>query len=384
MPTACINFADMTLSSISILNFKNIVESSLNFSSNLNCFIGDNGMGKTNILDAIYYLSFCKSCNAQGDMAILRHGADFMLVQGKYERRHEQEDVVIGFKPGKKKNVKRNGKEYKKLSEHIGLLPLVMVSPMDWELVRGTGEERRKFMDQIISQGNKEYMDCLIRYGKGIENRNAMIRQGFRDPILFETVETAICKAAAYIYSVRCSWIEEFSPIFMNYYRSISNSAEKVSLKYKSHLNEMTMEELLKRNREKDMVMGYTTGGLHRDDIELMLDSHSMRKIGSQGQCKTYTVAMRLAQYDFLKKTNGITPLLLLDDIFDKLDAKRVESIIRVVSDDTFGQIFITDTNRTHLDNIIRSIGKDYKMFKVENGDCKEIESEKEATDEKK
>lgn len=374
----------MTLSSISILNFKNIVESSLNFSSNLNCFIGDNGMGKTNILDAIYYLSFCKSCNAQGDMAILRHGADFMLVQGKYERRHEQEDVVIGFKPGKKKNVKRNGKEYKKLSEHIGLLPLVMVSPMDWELVRGTGEERRKFMDQIISQGNKEYMDCLIRYGKGIENRNAMIRQGFRDPILFETVETAICKAAAYIYSVRCSWIEEFSPIFMNYYRSISNSAEKVSLKYKSHLNEMTMEELLKRNREKDMVMGYTTGGLHRDDIELMLDSHSMRKIGSQGQCKTYTVAMRLAQYDFLKKTNGITPLLLLDDIFDKLDAKRVESIIRVVSDDTFGQIFITDTNRTHLDNIIRSIGKDYKMFKVENGDCKEIESEKEATDEKK
>ena len=142
-------------------------------------------MGKTNILDAIYYLSFCKSCNVQGDMAILRHGADFMLVQGKYERRQEQEDVVIGFKPGKKKNVKRNGKEYKKLSEHIGLLPLVMVSPMDWELVRGTGEERRKFMDQIISQSNKEYMDCLIRYGKGIENRNAMIRQGFRDPILF-------------------------------------------------------------------------------------------------------------------------------------------------------------------------------------------------------
>lgn len=381
MPIACINFACMTLSSISILNFKNIVESSMSFSSNLNCFIGDNGMGKTNILDAIYYLSFCKSCNIQGDMAILRHGADFMLVQGKYERRQEQEDVVIGFKPGKKKNVKRNGKEYKKLSEHIGLLPLVMVSPMDWELVRGTGEERRKFMDQIISQSNREYMDCLIRYGKGIENRNAMIRQGFRDPILFETVETSICKAAAYIHSVRCSWIEEFSPIFMNYYRSISNSAETVSLKYRSHLNDMTMEELLSHNREKDMVMGYTTGGLHRDDIELMLDSHPMRKIGSQGQCKTYTVAMRLAQYDFLKKTNGITPLLLLDDIFDKLDAKRVESIIRVVSDDTFGQIFITDTNRTHLDNIIRSIGKDYKMFKVENGDCREIESGKEMID---
>ena len=363
-----LNFARMILRSISILNFKNIAEAQLDFSSNVNCFIGDNGMGKTNLLDAIFYLSFCKSYTGMGDAALLQHDADFMLVQGKYDRRGQDEEISIGFKPGKRKAVKRGGKEYDKLSRHIGLLPLVMVSPMDWEMIRGTGEDRRRFVDQIISQGDSEYMSHLIKYARAIENRNVMLRRGFRDPLLFESIEQQISTSATYIHQSRTAWVEEFSPIFLQYYRQISDSAETVSLAYRSHLNQSAMQQLLNANRERDSVLGYTSTGVHRDDIELLLDDHPMRKIGSQGQCKTYTVAMRLAQYDFLKRMSGITPLLLLDDIFDKLDAHRVENIIGVVAGDTFGQIFITDTNRTHLDHIIRRVGKDYRTWSVKAG----------------
>ena len=295
----------MTLRDISILNFKNIAEASLDFSDNVNCFIGDNGMGKTNLLDAIYYLSFCKSYTGQGDSSLLRHGADMMMVQGRYLRREQEESVSIGYKPGRRKVVKRGGKEYDKLSRHIGLLPLVMVSPADWELIRGTGEERRRFVDQIIAQGDGEYMAHLIRYARGVENRNVMLRRGLRDPLLFETIEQQLCVSATYIHRARIAWIEEFSPIFLEYYRQISASAETVSLSYRSHLNDgVAMQEVLDRNRGRDAVLGYTSVGVHRDDVELMLDGHPMRKIGSQGQCKTYTVAMRLAQYDFMKRTN--------------------------------------------------------------------------------
>ena len=367
----------MILRSISILNFKNIAEAALDFSENVNCFIGDNGMGKTNLLDAIYYLSFCKSHAGLGDAALLRHDADFMLVQGHYSRRGQDEDISIGFKPGgsKRKSVKRGGKEYAKLSQHIGLLPVVMVAPSDWDLIRGTGEERRRFMDQIIAQGDCEYMAHLIKYARAVENRNVMIRRGFRDPLLFETIEHQLDVSATYIHDSRQQWVETFSPIFLEYYRQISNSAETVSLSYRSHLNEKPMRQLLDCNRERDMVLGYTSAGVHRDDVELLHGGYPMRKIGSQGQCKTYTVALRLAQYDFLKRTGGIAPLLLLDDIFDKLDAHRVENIIRVVAGNTFGQIFITDTNRTHLDRIIRRVGKDFSTWSVADGKFTLVES---------
>lgn len=365
----------MILHSISILNFKNIAEATLCFSRNVNCFIGDNGMGKTNLLDAIYYLSFCKSYAGMGDSSLLRHESNFMLVQGRYERRGRDEEISIGFKPGKRKSVKRGGKEYDKLSKHIGLLPLVMVSPADWELIRGTGEERRRFVDQIIAQGDGEYMAHLISYARAVETRNTMLRQGFRDPLLFEAIEQQMAKSATYIHRARTEWVNEFSPIFLEYYRHISDSAETVGLNYRSHLNEADMQQVLDRNRERDGMLGYTSAGIHRDDVELLLDGHQMRKIGSQGQCKTYTVAMRLAQYDFLRRMSGITPLLLLDDIFDKLDAHRVKNIIGVVAGETFGQIFITDTNRTHLDGIVRKVGKDYRTWNVKNGSFSLIES---------
>ena len=250
---------------------------------------------------------------------------------------------------------------------------------MDWELIRGTGEERRRLMDMIISQSNPEYLATLIKYGKAIENRNIMIKKGYRDAILFETVEEQICTTAHYIHNCRKTWIEEFSPIFMDYYHKISGSAETVNLSYNSHLNDMTMSDLLSLNRERDIALGYTSTGIHRDDIDLLLSDHSMRKIGSQGQCKTYTVALRLAQYDFLKRVSGITPILLLDDIFDKLDTHRVENIISMVSNDSgFGQIFITDTNRSHLDEIIKHIGSDYHIFEVNNGNITPLDTGKE------
>lgn len=330
-------------------------------------------MGKTNMLDAIYYLSFCKSYVNQGDAMTMRHGSDFMMLKGIYQRRNEPEEISCGLQTGKRKVLKRNGKEYQRLSQHIGLLPLVMVSPMDWELIRGSGEERRKFVDQIISQSDNEYLTCLIRYTKAIESRNTLLRQGYSDAILFETVEEQIIATSTYINKARSKWIEEFSPIFLKYYRAIADSNEFVRLIYRSALNEMPMRELLNSNRKKDVIMNYTTQGIHRDDIDLLLGEHSMRKTGSQGQCKTYTIALRLAQYDFIKSQSGITPILLLDDIFDKLDAQRVENIISIVANSNFGQIFITDTNRTHLDEIIRKVGSDYKIYSVVNGECSEV-----------
>ena len=277
--------------------------------------------------------------------------------------------------------MKRNGKDYKRLSEYVGLLPLVMISPLDWDLIRGGGDERRRLMDQIISQGNKQYLDALIRYNKALEQRNSMIRHDYRDALLYESVEQVMETTATYIHEQRKQWIDEFAPIFMRYYNAIAGDQEQVRLGYKSHLSEMTMRQLLNANRDRDMLLGYTSRGVHRDDIELWLGSHSMRKTGSQGQCKTYTIALRLAQFEFLKKYTSTTPILLLDDIFDKLDEARVVSIINVVSNSQdFGQIFITDTNRTHLDEIIAMMSGDYVMMAVENGDITTIASHQEET----
>lgn len=360
----------MTLEQLTILNYKNIAEAQLQFSPKVNCLIGYNGMGKTNVLDAIYYLSYCKSFTSSNEHnAAINHAAEFLMLQGRYSRKGSPEEIALSVQRGKRKTMKRNGKDYKRLSEHIGLLPLVMVSPLDWDLIRGGGDERRRLMDQIISQGNHQYLDALIRYNKALEQRNSMIKHDYRDPLLYESVEQAMDSAAIVLHQARKQWLDEFSPIFMRYYQAIAGDAEQVRLSYKSHLSEMTMQQLLNANRDRDMIMGYTTRGVHRDDIDLWLGEHLMRKTGSQGQCKTYTIALRMAQFEFLKKYTGTTPILLLDDIFDKLDEQRVVSIINVVSNSKdFGQIFITDTNRTHLDEIISMMSGDYTMFAVDNG----------------
>ena len=358
----------MILHSISILNYKNIAEASLEFSPKVNCLIGNNGMGKTNILDAIYYLSYCKSSTGQTDSSVITHGASEMLLQGRYTRRDADEHISMGMRRGQRKVARRNGKEYKRLSQHIGLLPLVMVSPADSDLIRGAGEERRRLMDVIISQSNSEYLNAIIAYGKALEQRNAMIKKECHDPVLYEAVEHQMAQTASLIHSVRRQWIAQFEPIFMRYYSAIAGDGETVHLSYKSHLNEGTMEQLLEASRQRDFILGHTTRGVHRDDIELLLGDFSMRKTGSQGQCKTYTIALRMAQFEFLKAHTATTPILLLDDIFDKLDASRVENIVKIVSDARFGQIFITDTNRTHLDKIVKQVSGSYAMYVVDNG----------------
>ena len=363
----------MILDSLSIINFKNVAQAQLQFSPGVNCLIGDNGMGKTNILDAIYYLSFCKSYINQSDSSVITHNEPFMMLQGKYSRRGATEDITLSLQRGKRKVVKRGGKEYQRLSQHIGLLPLVMVSPMDWDLIRGASEERRRFMDQIIAQNDKEYLDALIRYNKALEQRNSMIKNNFGDPLLYETVEAAMCATAQQVHQARKAWLDTFTPIFMHYYNAVAGEGETVSLKYDSALNDHSMRELLDAHRQRDLVLGYTSHGVHRDDLELLLGDHSMRRTGSQGQCKTYTIALRMAQYELLREGNPTTPILLLDDIFDKLDAHRVERIVDVVASDRFGQIFITDTNRTHLDQIMARLDGDHSMMTVACGQCTPI-----------
>ena len=245
----------MNLENITIVNFKNLVECQLDFSPNINCFIGNNGMGKTNVLDAIYYLSFVKSCSNVSDQLVLNHAADYMMLRGRYSRCGEPLEVAMAYQKGKRKTLKRDGKEYKRFSQHIGLLPLVMVSPMDWDLIRGSGEERRRLMDQIIAQGNQEYLAHLIRYNKALENRNSLIKQGMRDALLFETVEHQLNESGTAIHAARMRWIDEFTPIFMRYYNAIAGGAEQVQLQLSSHLNDCPMHELLNRNRDRDMML---------------------------------------------------------------------------------------------------------------------------------
>ena len=364
----------MILRNISILNYKNVAEAHLDFSPNVNCLIGDNGMGKTNILDAIYYLSFCKGYINQSDASVIRHGEPFMMLQGKYTRRDVDEDISVSLQRGKRKVVRRGGKEYQRLSQHIGLLPLVMVSPMDWDLIRGASEERRRFMDQIISQGNPEYLDALIKYNKALEQRNSMIRRDFRDALLYETVEGAMCDAAQRLHEARRQWVEVFTPIFMDYYHAEAGDGEQVSLCYDSVLNGSTMHDVLAANRERDMVLGYTSRGVHRDDLELMLGDHSMRRTGSQGQCKTYTIALRMAQYEFLRKASPTTPILLLDDLFDKLDTTRVSNLLQMVSGTDFGQIFLTDSNKVRIRQTVDAITADRTYFETEGGVFRRID----------
>lgn len=369
----------MHLERIIILNFKNIAEATLEFSPRVNCFLGRNGMGKSNLLEAVNYLSFARSFSSLPDSALIRHGEEMMLVQGDYKRAAGgEEQISCGIVKGKRKVLKRNGKEYPRISEHIGAFPLVVVSPQDSFLISGTGEERRKLLDVVISQADKSYLGQLIRYNKALEQRNKMLRVGFKDKLLYDSIETQMSESASYIHSVRSEWVEKMSVIFSKYYSMIASSGERAAIRYKSILNEMTPTEVFDMQRSKDEILGYTSRGIHRDDLEMRLDDYDMRKLGSQGQLKTFTIALRFAIFEFLKNSSGITPMLLLDDIFDKLDADRVQRIMEIVSQkEVFGQIFITDTNRKHLDEILSHIGGDYRLIKVENGNFFPITDEK-------
>ena len=363
---------EMILKKLSILNYKNIREATLELSPNLNCFIGHNGEGKTNVLDAVYYLSFCRSANNPIDAQVITHGQEFAVIEGLYESETGDEDVVYcGMKRGVKKHFKRNKKEYKRLSEHIGFVPLVLVSPTDAFLIEGGSEERRRLMDVVIAQYDHGYIESLTRYGKALQQRNTLLKQEEEpDEALMGILEEQMALEGETVFAAREKFVGQLVPLFQQIYQHISGDKEQVELRYVSHCQRGPLLETIRRDRMKDRAVGYSLHGVHRDDLEMTLGGFPIKREGSQGQNKTFVLALKLAQFDFLCHTQrGTTPLLLLDDIFDKLDATRVERIVNLVSGDAYGQIFVTDTNRDHLDQILSTTARDYKLFHVESGE---------------
>lgn len=359
----------MILQSLSLANFKNIASATLDFSPKINCFLGNNGMGKSNLLDAIYFLSFTKSFARLPDTMLIRRGEEFAIINGRYLRNGAEEEINAGLRSGTRKSFKRGGKEYKRISSHIGLFPSVMVAPADQTLVTGNAEERRRFIDMIISQADLPYLEALMRYNQAIEQRNRMLRDGLDDPLLFESVEMVMDNASALIRRRRSENIALITDIFTRYYNEIAGDGEIAALQYvMSGEKYGSLAQAFRQTRSRDSILKYTSVGPHRDDIALTLDAMPARQTASQGQTKTFTIALRLAQFEFLRRSTLRTPLLLLDDIFDKLDAARVERIMNIVGREDFGQIFITDTNRKHLDEIMALAGPDYRLWTVDQG----------------
>ncbi len=363
----------MILKEVSIANFKNIRDARLEFSPKINGLLGHNGMGKSNLLDAIYYLSNCRSFAGIPDSQLITSGEKFATLRANYLRKGVDEDIAIGLMPGVRKSVKRKGKEYKRLSEHFGVFPLVMVSPADQAIITGGAEERRRFMDMMMAQNDAIYLDHLVRYNNALEQRNKLLRDHVVDHHLYEAVEMAMDINAQCIYRGRAQWIERLQEVFDEHYRLIAGDNEPVMLAYSTP--DQPLSTLLDQARRHDEIVGHTSVGPHRDDLTMTIGGLPARRMASQGQCKTFTIALRLAQYDFLSRATGMRPLLLLDDIFDKLDALRVERIITLATRPQMGQIFITDTNRDHLDEIMRRVGGDYRLWQVDNGHFQPIDT---------
>ena len=358
------------LKQLTLNHFRNYDQAVLELSSGLNCIVGSNGMGKTNLLDAVYYLSFCKAFNNLPDSQVITHGEEFFMLNGKYELNEMPEDIRCGYKLKGRKSFKRGGKEYQRLSDHIGLLPIVMLTPADSELLQGGSEERRRLMDMIIAQFDKPYLDALIRYNTALNQRNTLLKQDppCTDISLYRIWEEQMDYYGQLIFKSRKRFIEQFEPVFQEFYSQISQDQEQVSLTYTSHFEKGSLLPLLDEVRSRDTALGYTTRGIHKDELVMRLGNCLIKQVGSQGQNKTFLVGLKLAQFDYLCKQGLTTPILLLDDIFDRLDAKRVEQIIRLVASERFGQIFITDTNREYLDRIIEKVPGQYKLFNVEEG----------------
>ena len=360
----------MQLEHLFVQDYRNILQADLSFSPKLNCFVGKNGMGKTNLLDAIYCLSFCKSSISLTDQQTVRHGAECYQLQGSYLL-PTSDKTVIGClsKPKGHKQFKRDGKEYQRFSDHIGYIPLVMVSPQDTELISGGSDERRRFMDIIISQYDTEYLKLLISYNKALQQRNVLLKME-REPDreLFLMWEQIMADAGLRIYEKRKQLTDKLVPYFSGMYSLIGASTEQVSLSYTSHAERGDLLAQLEQGRALDRSAGYSLHGIHKDELEMNLDGYPIRREGSQGQNKSYLVALKLAQYRLLKETCGKRPILLLDDIFDRLDAVRVSRIVSLVSGPDFGQVFITDVDRNHIDGILADAGCDYKVFAVDEG----------------
>ena len=340
------------------------------FDDKINCLVGNNGVGKTNILDAIYHLSFGKSYFNPITGQNIRHGTDFFVIEGLYEKEGREEKVIVSAKRGQKKVIKRNGKNYDTLSEHIGFLPLVIISPADRDLITEGSDTRRKFIDGVISQSDSSYLITLLKYSKIVSQRNSLLKYFAAnhtfDPTTLEVYNQQLYEYGSIIYDKRVSFLEEFIPIFLSRYDAISSGKEKVSLSYQSKLSDTDLLTLFEQNIEKDRMLQYTSVGVHKDDLSFEIEGYPIKKFGSQGQQKSFLIALKLAQFDFIKKQSKVNPLLLLDDIFDKLDEKRVEHIIKLVDDQNFGQLFISDTHADRTENVVKKISQSYKIIRLE------------------
>lgn len=362
----------MWLQRLSLLNFKNYEEASLAFSPTINAFTGNNGAGKTNLLDAIHYLSLCKSYFNPIDSQQIKQGTDFFMIQGDFELQEKKEVISCSLKRNQKKQFKRNKKEYPRLADHVGMFPLVMISPYDVSIVMEGSEERRKFLDTAISQTDRQYLDEVIQYNKCLANRNALLKQiahtSAYDPALLEIYDEQLAAFGANIFVKRKQFMGIFEELFNQHYSFLSADAERVSLVYESQLNHDSLPNLLKKNVEKDRILERTNCGIHKDDLVFSIHGMPLKKFGSQGQQKSFLIALKLAQYTYLKQQKGFEPILLLDDIFDKLDDLRTKKLMQKVSDHDFGQIFITDTSAERIRKIFDEIGEEVSIFAVQNG----------------
>ena len=357
----------MFLRHLSLINYKNFDSKTLDFDPVINCLVGDNGVGKTNVLDAIYHLCFGKSYFNPVSTQNIKHGTEFFVVEGEFEKHNRTEKILCSFKKGTKKVIKRNDKPYEKFSEHIGFLPLVIISPSDRDLILEGSETRRKFMDGVISQSDKVYLQNLIKYNKVVSQRNSLLKY-FAANRTFDRDTLSIYNEqmntlGTVIHQKRVEFIDSFLPIFKEQYQNISEKDEQIDLSYESQLSDDSLMNLLKNNIEKDRALQYTSVGTHKDDLSFTIAGHPIKKFGSQGQQKSFLIALKLAQFHFIKQLADTTPILLLDDIFDKLDENRVSHIVGLVKDDNFGQIFISDTHADRTEDVVKNIHQSYKIF---------------------
>lgn len=363
----------MHLKHLRLTNFKNYEEAELQFSDKINCFVGANGVGKTNLLDAIYYLSFCKSYFNPVDTQNIKHEEDFFAIHGTYNRNgNDSSKVSCIQKRNHRKQFMLNGKEYERFADHIGLFPLVMISPYDRDLINEGSDVRRKYIDSVISQFDKIYLDNLINYNRALFQRNSLLKgfaeREYYDLSLIEIWNEQLIKFGMDIYRKRKDFIQDFIPVFKQYFSIISNNREMVDITYESQLHDKTLDKLLKESFEKDKILRYTTTGIHKDDLSFGINSYPLKRFGSQGQQKSFIIAIKLAQFDYTKNIKGFKPILLFDDIFDKLDETRVTQLIQLVSQDSFGQVVITDTQYDRIEKLTNSLPATYHVWEIEAG----------------
>ncbi len=363
----------MHLHKITLHNFKNYKEAAFVFTGKINCFVGNNGVGKTNLLDAIHYLSFCKSYFNPSDIQNIRHETDFFVIHGNYYRQNDlSEQLQCIQKRNQRKKFLYNKKEYERLADHIGKFPLVMISPSDRDLINDGSELRRRYIDSVISQFDKLYLDDLINYNKALNQRNALLKSfaehRYFDLESLEIWNEQMITLGTTIFQRRKSFLGEFIPLFQHYFRLISGGKEQVNINYQSQLLNGSLGDLMKQAVERDRAALYSTVGIHKDDLEFLLDGYLLKRYGSQGQQKSFVIATKLAQFEYTRKVNGFKPILLLDDIFDKLDGYRVQQVIKLVSENSFGQVFITDTQEENIRKIFDPLEIEHKIFRI-NGD---------------